>query len=224
MLIIASLREANVCRQIASSDCIILNKCDIAKPSDLDGLEKHARKLNPHVPIHRTSRGAIDVGKIIGIDAFRSRPDFRLADFHDDQENDHDHDHAAEAHQAHLHAISSLQIPVPPLDNAQFEKLDEWLRSLLWEDCLPSQTNESVEITNEKSMEILRAKGYFTLKDPPPGSSGQHMLQAVRTLYEVTEVPLDKASPDAAGGGKLVLIGKGLGPHVKDSFNTYLSL
>ncbi|TFK48676.1 CobW domain-containing protein [Heliocybe sulcata] len=191
-------------RQVASADVVLLNKSDLASPSLLSETEALIRKVNPAVTVHRTVRAEVDLGKIVGIDAYASRvsaPDHHAHE-HDDG-CEHEHDHAGPTHYE-VRGISSLQVPVPPLSPERFEKLDEWIRTVLWEGTLPSSQAHS-------SLEVLRCKGMFKTT-----AGKTYVLQGVRSIYDIAEVE-EGEGVGQGEVGKLVFIGKGLGEDVRKS-------
>jgi len=209
-------------RQIASADIIILNKADVASEETLSKLQARVKAVNPHVPMYQTTRGAIEVGKIIDLDAFRSRASLLSSDLPQDQEShDHIHDHSEDdhTHTEYFHQIQPLQISLPHLSEDQHVKLDEWIRTVLWESELPCLSGESGTKGNSESLEVLRTKGIFNTP------SGSFVLQGVRELYEISPLPSESEGngPEPING-KLVLIGKGLGSNVKVNFTSYVGL
>src|SRR5580704_16173774 len=56
--------------QIAFADVILLNKADLVVPEALARVETRIRAINPYVKIHRTQRCAVDLGEVLGKDAF----------------------------------------------------------------------------------------------------------------------------------------------------------
>jgi G3E family GTPase len=206
-------------RQIASADIIILNKADIAKAPTLESLKVRVKDVNPHAPLYQTTGGVIDVGKIIGLDAFRSRSSLLSSDFAQDN-HDHDNSNGEHHHTEHFHQIHPLHLSLPQLAEEQHSKLDEWIRSVLWESQLPQVAGESTrESAKEEAIEVLRTKGMFSTP------SGWFMLQGVRELYEITPLPSDSERVESDSvSGKLVLIGKGLGSKVRDNFITFIGL
>jgi len=191
-------------RQIAGSDVILLNKSDLVKPEVLSETETLVRRINPAAPIHKTIRGEIDLKHIIGISAFRLPPPSPPAskdDAHVHSEHcDHDHDHEPTHYE--VRGISSLQVTCGVLDQIHLDKLDEWIRTALWENRVAG---------TEAQVQVLRCKGSFT------SDKGQHfVLQGVRSMYEISELEASKSIgvPDA---GKVVLIGKGLDNVVRRS-------
>ncbi|KAH9933141.1 cobW-domain-containing protein [Epithele typhae] len=207
-------------RQIAGSDVILLNKVDLVSPQHVDATEAVIRGLNPAASIHRTVRGEIDLKHIMGVDAYAARQmlhEARARLTKPDHANDHDHDHDHHGDHPHvkpthyeLRGISSLQIDCPRLNPTQMAKLDEWIRSVLWEKRVPGAPSATVD--------VLRCKGLFVT------TGGElHVLQGVRNMYDIAQVEEDAelGLPDT---GKLVFIGKGLGEDVRRSLQQHLGL
>lgn len=101
------------------------------------------------------------------------------------------------------------------LDAAQVTKLDEWLRSVLWESQLPDPAGgpKLGGRNDPASFEIHRTKGRLVLKD-----GSVNVLQGVRELFEIFEAPESSPAEEAAGeptaapaSSKLILIGRRLG-------------
>ncbi|EMD39994.1 hypothetical protein CERSUDRAFT_103896 [Gelatoporia subvermispora B] len=203
-------------RQIAGSDVILLNKVDIPPPEEVEVTEGMIRGVNPAASIFRTVRGQIDLKLILGIDAYAAKPFAKLSEPEtgshtcDDQHCGHNHERGLTHYE--MRGITSLQIDCPTLTASQLSRLDEWIRTILWENHLPEDES------NPNILEILRCKGVFVV-----GDGKLYILQGVRNMYEIAEVEgaVDSATgvPDA---GKLVLIGKGLDEHVRRSLQVLL--
>jgi len=208
-------------RQIASSDVILLNKCDIASQSAIERTESLIRSLNVTASIFRTVRGEVaDLGKIIGLHAYSSAPFVEIPQFvHHEHGDDREHDHG---HDDQFDGISSLVIPLPPLTTSQTVKLDHWLQSVLWEGQLPWPSvsydqRHPADPSPAPPVEILRCKGIYSTIDEDPyaqGSGHTYVIQGVRNLYEIREVD-STGLPN--GQGKLALIGKWKGHPVSES-------
>ncbi len=56
--------------QIAFADLILLNKCDLVGPSELDRLEARIKGMNSMARFHRTTDADIDVAKILEVGGF----------------------------------------------------------------------------------------------------------------------------------------------------------
>ncbi len=203
-------------RQIAAADVILLNKKDLVTTADLQATEDLLREVNPAVTIHHTIRAIIDLKKVVNIRAFTSRVPLNagISWFGD-------HDHAAHEHgESHNHSthyevrgISSLQVSCPVLSSAQQERLEEWIRTVLWESQLPEHSTNDHD--RPLALEVLRCKGIFGTQ------SGQTLvLQGVRNLYELE--PLVGDDVGLPEHGKLVFIGKGLGDVVRKSLEKVL--
>lgn len=84
------------------------------------------------------------------------------------------------------------------MNPAQEEKLDEWLRSVLWETTVPVKSGEPPY----GDIDVHRVKGRILRQD---GTEG--IVQGVREVFEI--VDYGKHADDATEG-KLVLIGRHL--------------
>lgn len=197
-------------RQIAGADVILLNKTDLVTPSQLTNLEKDIHDVNSVASIHRTVRGNIDLSKIVGIGAYDTDKSWRIVQeirsFHElEHEHDHDHDHAEE-HHYFKRGISSVIVPCPPLLPSQLPLVDAWIRTLLWENVIPSTANSP-------TIDVLRCKGIITI------GNDRYVLQGVKSMYDLAKIENagDNLDPQQ---GKLVFIGKGLDMGLMtDSFN-----
>jgi G3E family GTPase len=194
---------------------ILLNKADLATPDALSQTEEMIRLVNPAAPIHRTVRGDIDLGLIMGISAYVSPPQIQsqaaVREASHEHCEDHDtHNHAREPTHYELRGISNLQVSCPILSQASFDRLDEWIRSVLWENHIPGASEN-------QDVQILRCKGLISME-----SGEQYVLQGVRSLYEMVKVDhqIDMGVPEP---GKIVLIGKGLDNSVRHSLENILA-
>ncbi|KAH8104495.1 cobW-domain-containing protein [Cristinia sonorae] len=208
-------------RQLAASDVILINKVDLVGPSEVDHLQALIEHVNPAAAIHRTIRGELDLSKFMGIGAYGAdrllreqrslKQDRDTTASHDEREcRSGEHAHHFGPHHYELRGISSLQVRFPVITAQQLQKLDEWIRSVLWENRLPEDIPDSALTT----LEVLRCKGIFVLE-----SKETYILQGVRSMYEMSQVDAE-GTQDSVGlpdEGKLVLIGKGLDQRVRQS-------
>ena len=202
-------------RQIAAADIILLNKTDLVSAANLQATEDLLSKINPAVTIHRTVRADINLKHVLNICAYASR-----ALSHAGTPPSGDHDHASHDHNSaddkvsthyEVRGITSLRVTCPVLSPGQLERLEEWIRTVLWECQLPGDFAD----THQKSLEVLRCKGMFGVQ------SGQtFILQGVRNLYELE--PLVGNDVGLPEHGKLVFIGTGLGDSVRNSLESIL--
>lgn len=189
----------------------MLNKTDLASVADLQATEDLLSKINPTVTVHRTVRADIDIKHVLNIRAYTSSRGLSNAGTPapDDHEHaSHDHEKSDNGHGTHyeMRGISSLRVSCGVLSSKQQERLEEWIRTVLWESQLPEDSAD----THEKPLEVLRCKGMFG------SQSGQtFVLQGVRNLYELEPFVGDNVGlPEH---GKLVFIGKGLDDTVRKS-------
>ena len=189
---------------------IILNKIDLVDFKVLAETEQMIKKVNPAAPLYKTIKGEIDLKNILGISAYKLPPSMPINEnpYVHSEQCDHDHEHISNHYE--LRGISSLQVSCPALDQTRLDKLDEWIRSILWENRIPGS------VTTDSEVRVLRCKGVFT------STTGIHyVLQGVQSMYEISEMEL----ADSLGVpevGKIVLIGKGLDDNVRRSLDSIL--
>jgi G3E family GTPase len=193
---------------VACADVILLNKVDLAVEPQVVSTEELLHKVNPAVPVYRTIQGEVDLALVMGIMAYMSPPSIQKPS---QVTRDHDHQHDTIEDSPHDHpkhyesrGISSLQVTCPLLSPLHLERLDEWIRTVLWENHLPPGHVADHELL------VLRCKGLFSMQ-----SGEQYVLQGVQNLYEISQVNGDVTGVPAPG--KLVLIGKGLTDNVRRS-------
>jgi G3E family GTPase len=56
--------------QIEFATVILLNKCDLATPEDLDAIETFLQELNPFATIQRCEHGAVPLNQVLGTNSF----------------------------------------------------------------------------------------------------------------------------------------------------------
>jgi len=192
---------------------ILVNKVDLVLEPQIVLTEELLHKLNPVVPVYRTIQGQVDLALVMGIMAYASPPSFQKVTsvpHNDDYHHDGDiTDDLTHTHPTHYEArgISSLQVICPALSPSHLERLDEWIRIILWENHLPH---------DDRELRILRCKGLFTMQ-----SGEQYVLQGVQNLYEISQVDEGHVT-GVPEPGKLVLIGKGLSDAVRRSLEDIL--
>jgi G3E family GTPase len=192
---------------------IILNKIDLADSKVLAETERMIQNVNPAAPIYKTIKGEIDLKNILGISAYRLPPSIPVNENSHIHSENCDHDHEPAPNHYEIRGISSLQVSCPALDQTRIDKLDEWIRAILWENRVQDSDSE---------VRVLRCKGAFT------STTGIHyVLQGVQSMYEISE--LEPTAADSLGVvgvpevGKIVLIGKGLDDNVRESLDSVLA-
>jgi len=194
-------------RQIACADVILLNKVDMVATAEVLSIEEQLYKVNPTAAIHRTIKGQVDLKRVMGIGAYgSSSKSWNVTPLAHDHDQDHSHLECATHYE--VRGISSLQVYCPVMSSSRLEKLDEWIRTVLWESRLPGGIEDP-------ELQVLRSKGLFTID-----SGEQYVLQGVRSMYEMSRVAEEVVGVPEPG--KLVLIGKGLTLAVKRSLEDAL--
>ncbi|KAH8691578.1 CobW domain protein [Talaromyces proteolyticus] len=179
--------------QVSHADVIVLNKVDLVTPTELDNVRQRIASINGAAKIHVTdhSRTPQIEGVVLDLHAY-------------DQLSKLDFDEKGHAHIDPK--ISTLAIIYPRISSDQIARVDEWLRSVLWESILPSIPEEENEIPN---FEIHRLKGILALKD-----GTFKVIQAVRDVFEIRDSEnreRKEDNNDAPDHCKIVIIGRDLG-------------
>jgi len=113
--VMARLDDSKEAReQVAFADRIILNKVDLATPTELAEVERRLRALNPLAPITRAERANVPLDQVLGLGGFDLE---RILDINPqfanpahgedghvhDEHCGHDHDHGHHDHEHHGH-------------------------------------------------------------------------------------------------------------------------
>ncbi|HRJ73720.1 MAG TPA: GTP-binding protein [Terrimicrobiaceae bacterium] len=139
--------------QIAFADVLILNKCDLATPEELDALEKRIRGMNALAKLHRTTNAAIELSKVLNIGGFNLDRAMEVDPHFLEEEDGHHHHH-------HDEEVTSVGIEHG--GECDGKKLNDWLSELL----------------RTKGQDIFRMKGVVALKGNPDRVifQGVHMI------------------------------------------------
>ncbi|KWU45668.1 cobW-domain-containing protein [Rhodotorula sp. JG-1b] len=225
-------------RQVATADVILLNKVDLVKTAaDLDRIEQSLRSINSTALIHRTTRSSIDLSLILDLNIYAApsapiraetlAPFAQAAepsratecsDCVDSPQHSHAHMDSATksgslASSPHANDISSITIPLPIFravhSGSAFHSV---IANLLWEGQLPSldEDESNPPLSQPDSLDLLRTKAFLRTTD---GRSW--ILQGVRDIFDLAEVPPGQGINAAEVEPKLVLIGRGLGDGVE---------
>ncbi|QRW06536.1 COBW/P47K family protein [Ceratobasidium sp. AG-Ba] len=202
-------------QQIALSDVLLVNKMDLVPPgeSTIASLEGRLRALNPTAPLIQTTQGRVDLARVLNINAYQSfQPGQGQGLDPHSHNHDHGHEHSTDCHHHDLESISSVQLAVPILTDHQLARLDEWIRSVLWE------KNLLVGNIEGREFEILRCKGIYR------ATNGRtYILQGVQTLYDVTELG-EQEPGDTSFVGKLVFIGRRIDEAIVTDLRKYVGI
>ncbi|ORY25628.1 CobW/HypB/UreG, nucleotide-binding domain-domain-containing protein [Naematelia encephala] len=216
--VLKQISEPTLQRQIALADLLLLNKTDlITSSSDLTTIESRIRSLNPSAPLRRTERSRADLSSLFRVGAYSGGAqrgigtllDSSSTDNHNNQTHEHDHQHdencshdhqISHHHKPHYDGITTISISLPPLSPDKFKALNTFLQDTLWEPHGPH------------GPEILRTKGLVVTTQ-----GEEWIIQGVADLFEVTRAapaPNSKTGVGKDQEGKLVFIGKGVGPEL----------
>ena len=116
--------------------------------------------------------------------------------------------------------MSTITITTKPLHQDKLPKLDEWLRSVLWDSVLPDTTESSSQ--EIKPFEIHRLKAKLYMQD-----GSVKVVQGVREIFEILDAPQQSSSDEFEASfvraGKVVLIGRNLqASHFQQSLSATL--
>jgi len=122
--------------QIAFADVIILNKTDLVTPEELDAVEARIRAINPYAKIHRTQRAAVEIGDVLGRNAFDLDRVLEIEPAFLEEGHHHHHDEE----------MQSLSITIP--GDVDPNKFMPWIN----------------EVVQRDGPDILRSKGILAFK------------------------------------------------------------
>ncbi|EME44073.1 hypothetical protein DOTSEDRAFT_71769 [Dothistroma septosporum NZE10] len=184
--------------QVSHADVIVINKADIVSGDELAAVEDRLRSINALADFHVTDHSKVPEleGVVLDLHAYDDVSAAALE--------------AASRAKGHSHldpAIGTMTLDLHVLSDKALIGLDEWLRSVLWEESLPG-ADVSEGGSELATWEIHRIKGRIPLQN-----GGIKMLQGVREIFELTDGHSADASNAAAEQqtGKMVLIGKHIG-------------
>ncbi|KAF3768052.1 cobW-domain-containing protein [Cryphonectria parasitica EP155] len=173
--------------QISHADVIVINKTDLVSGQELQAVQDRIRSINGLAKLHLTKESAVPQleGYLLDLHAYDNVVEL---------DNSKGHSHLDPT-------ISTISIPLPLLEGHQVDRVDKWLRTLLWENELAGDVAE-----HKASFEIHRLKGRLAVRN---GTT--KIIQAVRELFEIFDAPSSDGE-DETKTGKVVLIGR----HVTD--------
>ncbi len=195
--------------QIAFADVVLINKTDLVTPAELRLVEATVRAINPHATIHRTTRSAIDLDKVLNRGAFDLQrvltedPQFLHDHDHDHDHDDPDHVHGPDCghdHHGHDHHGHHHHDEVSPIHDVTVTSV-----SLRGGEMMPDKFFPWIEqVTQAQGPDILRLKGIIALKDDPQ----RYVVQGVHMIVEGDHQRDWKS--DEKRESRLVFIGRNL--------------
>lgn len=189
--------------QISHADVILINKSDLVSSSELATIEARVRSINSLARVQITEQSRVPQleGLILDLHAY-DRVSAENLDF-------------AEKGHSHLDAaIGTVTVRIEqPLGEKGTERLDGWLRSVLWEAKLPG-------FEEVGGWEIHRSKGRVRLV-----GGEVKMLQGVREIFELidgVDANGDGQQGEEELGSRIVFIGRNLGGETSGAFQRSL--
>jgi len=175
--------------QISHADVVVINKSDLVTETELEAVKARIQSINGLAKIHITKQGVVPhlEGVLLDLHAYDQVESL---------------DTASKGH-SHLDpTIATVTVGVPILQPEQLEKMDGWLRSVLWESEAPGH-----DVSQNGALEIHRLKARLVF------SNGDvKMVQGVREVFDIVDGQ-KSAATDSEGrpaAGKVVLIGRGV--------------
>ncbi|KAI1947557.1 hypothetical protein LOZ57_003288 [Ophidiomyces ophidiicola] len=177
--------------QISHADVIILNKSDLVSSEKLEQVQQRITGINGVAKIHITDHSKVPQieGALLELHAYDN---LAKIDF-------------TEKGQSQLDpSISTLAFTIPDIPESKLTVVDEWLRSIMWDQRLPSSSNVKTEENSTPEFELHRLKAIIRLTD-----GITRIVQGVRDIFEISVA--DRETPPSVDSSKFVLIGRGLG-------------
>jgi G3E family GTPase len=204
--------HAEFLQQIAMADRLLLNKIDCVEETNLEGLERALRAVNPTAPIIRSQNAAVSLDAVLNMGAYEcSEPLPQALDETAKCECEHSHDGSPCAHHA-SHGVHWLAIASQPGMPVALRDFELALNEVLTVGRLPSSSHDCASESGVCA-EVLRIKGeLYASQGGSCAACPQVMsLQGVRDTYELRETPVAWASRDTVQpASRLVVVGRHL--------------
>ncbi|KAF8541322.1 CobW/HypB/UreG, nucleotide-binding domain-containing protein [Trichophaea hybrida] len=175
--------------QISHADVVVINKQDLVTVDEIEAVKRRIESINGVAKTVVTEKGQVEnlESWLLDQKAYEKVEDLKVTE-----------------KSALDPTITTVSITLPPLDEKQLDRLDAWLRSVLWEAEVPCPK------ADYGTIDVHRLKGRSIRDD-----GKTFLIQGVREVFEIFEDPSNRSE---ALVGKLVLIGRGLrGTDLKDS-------
>ncbi|PSK34111.1 COBW domain-containing protein 1 [Elsinoe australis] len=181
--------------QISHADVVVLNKVDLVTAEELEAVKQRVQSINSLAKIHVTDHSKMPQleGVVLDLHAYDNVDEAQL-------------EFGTKGH-SHLDpSIGTTALKVPILDEDGLDRLDLWLRNLLWEKlelAHPEAGREAGEKGTRARSDIHRVKGRLAM------SNGKvKILQGVREVFEFLDGDADAAA--SRKEGKIILIGRNI--------------
>lgn len=209
--------------QISHADVIVINKADLVTEAELQQVKDRISSINGVAKLHITERS--EVPKLEGLlldlhayDQFQEpEPKTQLHSHLDPVRVEltmHGPLYFADTICFSSQTISTVTVPFSALKTEQLDKVDKWLREILWDARLPGSDAD-------QKFEIHRSKGRLVFKD-----GSVKLLQGVREIFELIDIQEEGDDGDrkaTVGDGKIIFIGRNVaGVDFKKSFDGFV--
>jgi G3E family GTPase len=209
--------------QIAFADVVLLNKCDLVTPGELDSLERRIKKMNSVARIHRTTNAQVNLDNVLNVKGFDldrilvHEPDFLKTgghkhdhdhkhehkDGHDHSHCDHDHGHCEHDHDHETHSLEVHEEHSHAPDHVHDESVSS-VGLTIEGDLDAKRLNKWMsELLQTKGGDIFRMKGVLSIKGDP----NRFVFQGVHMLFDGRP---DKPWGKTPRSNKLIFIGRNL--------------
>ncbi len=145
-------------RQLALSDCILINKIDLMDREATNKVEQLAKGINPNAEVFMGAKGEFPIEQILSVGTIRPETVEAIS-----QLGHHHHEHALEGNNDHKITSFSIVFPYP----LNLDKL----------------TIELDRIVNLYRHQVYRVKGFIAV----PGYDNRVSLQSARSVFVATE-------------------------------------
>lgn len=182
--------------QISHADVIIINKSDLVSEDELSLVQRRIRSINGLAKLYTTTQGQVPQmeGLILDLHAYEDIGSL---------------DVSTEGCYKLDPTITTIAFNLPILELCQVSKIEEWLRSVLWESSIPFRnavTTNSQNVTEEFDIHRIKAKLILS-------NNEVKIVQGVRDIFEIVDAPLNpNYSPVDSDEktSKIVMIGRGI--------------
>ncbi|TQS37068.1 hypothetical protein Golomagni_02471 [Golovinomyces magnicellulatus] len=182
--------------QISHADVIIINKSDLVSEDQLSIVQRRLQSINGLAKLHTTTRGRVPKmeGLILDLHAYEDIGSL---------------DVPSEGRYKLDPTITTIAFNLPILELCQISKLEEWLRSVLWESIVPcwnAVITNSQTVTEEFDIHRIKAKLILS-------NNEVKIVQGVRDIFEIVDAPLNpnySLVDSDEKMSKIVMIGRGI--------------
>lgn len=204
--------------QISHADVIVINKTDLVSGQELDNVRARIRGINGLARICESHHGRVThlEGVVLDLHAYDK------VDSLPDVQQQKTQQSVGSSLDPTISTLT-LQLPILTQPQTQFEKLDSWLRSVLWTSTLPLPSSpSSFSTSNDKNdddkgkggFEIHRLKGLIyhlifedeneinvdidnASRQRPSKRLAKKFIQGVRDVFEIFDDPNPNADSDS---------------------------